>query len=189
MEHTQNYCLKTLHREDYLLVQCTEGFKGGKSGSSVYNTDDKCVETVCLIPRVGHFRTDKTDEALRGDLNAKEMREVGNHSRSQVKISQNRTKGDSVEHFSLEDELMKCVCPNSKAALEEYLTVKSSFLRATVANWVAAKIFGDLFQTLTQEQRQALLHIIMGHQDPRVTKEYTWIVVVDKACRNYASAI
>ena len=95
------------------------------------------------------------------------MREVGNHSRSQVKRSQTRTKRDKVEHSSLEDELMKCVCPESKSALEEYLTVKASFLRATVANWVATKIFGDLFQTLTQEQRQALLHIIMGHVDRR----------------------
>ena len=43
-------------QKDYLLVQCTEGFKGGKSGSSVYITDDKCVETVCLIPRVGQMR-------------------------------------------------------------------------------------------------------------------------------------
>ena len=67
--------------------------------------------------------------------------------------------------INIEAELMKCVMPACKKALQKYMTVHSSFIRATVANWVAAKGYGQQFLSLQQAaHRQALLNIIMGHK-------------------------
>ena len=73
---------------------------------------------------------------------------------------------------------MKCVMPACKKALQKYMTVHTSFIRATVANWVATKVYGQQFLSLEQAHRQALLNIIMGHKDDRTTESYTWVRMV-----------
>ena len=129
-----------------------------------------------LIPRVGHFSEGSNDGELRAEINTPRMQEMGAASRSTQKEKHRYGQGPEI---NIEAELMKCVMPACKKALQKYMTVHSSFIRATVANWVAAKVYGQQFLSLQQAaHRQALLNIIMGHKDAKVTESYTWVRMV-----------
>ena len=73
---------------------------------------------------------------------------------------------------------MKCVMPAFKEALQTYMVVHSSFIRSTMANWVAAKVYGQKILSLQQAQRRDLLNIIMGHRHQSSTESYTWVRMV-----------